>query len=602
MSISIQQGVNGSARNGPVPGLGIGLGEDQAFSTPDGARDFASVMRDLAAPAEREAASADESGQEPIKADRSRKSAEKKIGKRDDASVADSPDSGKPIAAAEVAPVAASATTPVAGRAETTPSKDKAATAIAPAESTPAHSRLKAAEVPGLQGQEAVEDKEATSVPVSPAMATDAKTLKQNNNNIIQNIDKKENIKQNGKVEESAVLAVATKEKTDAPVKPGEATALLSMAGEKGKASSADAKGQPVVPVRGEGLVTPKGKPIEGLLNAANHAAPQSAVVKRVAEAQVAARTGETTTDQTSGPVPEEASEAAPVAVVPASASATDPVRVSTLALAAAQLATQEGEGTEAETASGDAAAVPTFEPDSDGKAALREVHKTEGAPILSRFDALSRLDVALSAPLQGLSATAASAAPALNLAGALDQQVLDLGVSGQWIEDIARTIASVAANPGQGSFRLASEALGAVRVDITPGTRGSDVVMTVDNDAAHAALAQDRQRLVQDAQLASVRLGDVRIDRIAPMADAHRGDMGNGGQQGNGNNQSAAQAALTQNGGHNGNREASAQAGQQNGGNSPKGTFTRTVLNDAASNEAAEQGQGRRSDRARYA
>jgi len=203
--------------------------------------------------------------------------------------------------------------------------------------------------------------------------------------------------------------------------------------------------------------------------------------------------------------------------------------------------------------------------------------------------------------------APATGAAPAAGVGLALGQQVVDMGISGRWIDDIARQIATVAANPGQGSFQLASQTLGAVRVDIVPGTNGSDIMMSVENEAAHAALSNDRQRLLQDAQLASVRLGDVQITRVVSLADAQRGDMNNQNQGQGGANGQAAQSALSQNPQGQGGQQARGDMGlngQGAGGQGQSGAKaqqSRTVLNDGTLGRATSGGDGR-ADSARYA
>lgn len=207
--------------------------------------------------------------------------------------------------------------------------------------------------------------------------------------------------------------------------------------------------------------------------------------------------------------------------------------------------------------------------------------------------------------PLTPQPSVAAAGSTPGALSGALDRQVVDMGVSGQWIDDIARQIATVAANPGHGSFRIASEALGAVRVDLTPGKDGSDVLMTVDSDAARAALTKETDRLMQDARLASVRLGEVRVERSVPSADAPRSDPSQ--QQGGGQGVPAhAQAAMGQGSGqtdqHSARHDASAAMNQQQGGNSPKTPFIKSVLHDSGTAEQSAQDRGRAPDRARYA
>lgn len=200
-------------------------------------------------------------------------------------------------------------------------------------------------------------------------------------------------------------------------------------------------------------------------------------------------------------------------------------------------------------------------------------------------------------------------------VSGALGRQVVDMGVSGQWIEDIARQVASIATNPGHGSFRIASDNLGAVRVDIRPGAQGSDVMIATDSEAAQTALSQDRDRLLQDARLASIRIGEVRIEKIAAPGEAARGDMQGNGQQGagtshsGGQSQSGGQSASMHGGGQHGQHgqqggrpDASTFAGDGQRGNNPKTSFTQSVLNDAANGRGEAERGGGRVDRARYA
>ncbi|MEZ5656698.1 MAG: hypothetical protein R3E04_12610 [Sphingobium sp.] len=188
-------------------------------------------------------------------------------------------------------------------------------------------------------------------------------------------------------------------------------------------------------------------------------------------------------------------------------------------------------------------------------------------------------------------------------LAGALSQQVVDLGVSGQWIEDIAQQIASIGANPGHGRFKIASANLGAVQVEITPGAFGSDILMTADSDAAQSVLARESDRLVHDARLASVRIGDVRVERGIVAPDAARGDMNGNGHNG-GHTPSGHQSGLAQNGQQNGGQRGQADpstaSGQGQGQNSPKTPFTKSVLDHAALGHG--EARRTRSDTARYA
>lgn len=191
---------------------------------------------------------------------------------------------------------------------------------------------------------------------------------------------------------------------------------------------------------------------------------------------------------------------------------------------------------------------------------------------------------------------------PAGGIGASLDQKVIDMGVSGQWIDDIARQIAAIGDNPGRGSFQIASPNLGAVRVDIMPGTDGSDIRLTAETEAAQDALIRDKGRLVQDAHLASIRIGEVRIDRVTQAGESQRGETGRERQQDGANTQTGTAPNGGQ-GGHAGARQdgAAAFAGQYSGGNA-KNPFTRTVINDAGMTEAQAVPGELRVDRARYA
>ncbi|TNE42374.1 MAG: flagellar hook-length control protein FliK [Sphingomonadales bacterium] len=397
------------------------------------------------------------------------------------------------------------------------------------------------------------------------------------------------------------------------PAHPGEATALLDMVKSDlpGKA-----EGAARTPDRQAGAM-PSGRSSENAASAATPAAPamegDNIPVRRpgvaVATEQasdraqpVIARVAERLADQTIGmSVRSKRDQAA--------------MQVSPLAIATAQ-SVVAGQGAEGTVMGHDGEPVSQ---DTGNDGALLSTGVSDGR-------GTGRGDMGLAAPAASpdiLSSTgsAASAAvntglgvtPSLSLSGVgatLGQQVIDMGVSGQWIDDIAREIAGMASNPGHGSFRIASPTLGMVQVEIAPGTDGADVRMTVDNEAAQAALSKDQARLVQDAQMAAVRIGDVRIDRIAPAADTQRGDMGqNGGQNGQNSGGQQAQASFAQSGGQ-GNQSGTRQdmmgfgsggAGGNSGDNSPKSSFTRTVIRDVAAMDSAAAAQGK-ADSARYA
>jgi len=133
-----------------------------------------------------------------------------------------------------------------------------------------------------------------------------------------------------------------------------------------------------------------------------------------------------------------------------------------------------------------------------------------------------------------GAPAAPAAVMPAADIGASLGAQVVDMGVSGQWIDGLARDIAGLAQHGAQGRFQINASRLGPVQVDIRHGADGAAISLTVANEAAELALKQDSDRLRLDAGLAAVRISDVKIERAPPMTEAARPDGAgqSGGQQ----------------------------------------------------------------------
>tara|TARA_R110000782_G_scaffold268393_1_gene364744 strand:+ start:8135 stop:10069 length:1935 start_codon:yes stop_codon:yes gene_type:complete len=644
MSMNLQNSVGAASRNGPAPGLGLVTGATETPSSSGEGRDFAAVMRDVLQPEARQAPgrrrqsevdsasdakeasalgraerkkqrSADVDSSAPSRGEantvaagaRSHKIQEKEEkkparSKGDDDSVGADPVADD--AAVAVPIVASPIVTPAAVVASATVEPDKsnseskpgnAGTVIAPAASAKPNS-VPLADV-------AVVSPKIVSEP-TPARVEDA----DNASNVVPAEKQVRPDAQAGpkdtppdigkKPAEASQIAVQADKA--APPKAGEATALLSIVKEKITAligRSADRKdaatsAAPTPRMDGDAApaaakpaakdaTPPQGKIVAGLQVAAEHAAPGSAVVARMAALQ------------------------APQTPTSASARGVEGPQVSALAIAAAQTAEASSHGAKGEGDTKRDTSVPLGSGLSSDAAAPKDAAPDQGfatTHVAPRTDVAGPGIPAGTPPLSGAAPTAGT----VNLAGALGQQVVDLGVSGQWIDDIAREIANVGANPGHGSFRIASQALGAVRVDITPGAQGSDILMTVDTEAAQSALMNDRQRLVQDAQLASVRIGEVRVDRVASLGQAQSGDMSQGNQGQGGNAQPGAQGALSQNGAQNNGQNARGDmgnlAGQGQNSSNPKTSFTRTVLGEANSGDMPTRPAGQRGDMARYA
>ena len=188
-------------------------------------------------------------------------------------------------------------------------------------------------------------------------------------------------------------------------------------------------------------------------------------------------------------------------------------------------------------------------------------------------------------APAPALS-VAAPATPVADLSASLNTQVVDMGVSGQWIDGLARDIAGLSTHGAQGRFQINADQLGPVQVDIRQGSEGAAVHMTVASEAAEMALRQDSDRLKLDAGLSAVRIAEVKIDRVPHVSEPSRADSA--GQQ---SSQQQSQQSAGQGGtawANNGQNMGQPQSQQgrwrpgENNGFTPKSSGDPAVLNHA--------------------
>ncbi|MBB6123777.1 hypothetical protein [Sphingobium subterraneum] len=345
---------------------------------------------------------------------------------------------------------------------------------------------------------------------------------------------------------------------SDTPVAPGEATALLRLAA-NAPATSVALDAVAKTPGKAVSVETKETTDAGDVTIAPNAAATQANAAQKA--------TGK-------------AAATADAATAPASA----PAAATTTAMPA-----------KSDTRDGD----QPKDRDESGRSAPQSVR----APSESAAPFGLRSDIIVNAALTGTPGVG-------DIGSALSQQSIAIGTSGQWIDDIAREIASVSTSNGHGSFQLASITLGQMRVELTPGTSGTDIHLTVDNAAAEAALNADRGRLVQDAQLAAVRIGEVRIDRVAHIGEPQGGNLGNGsqGQGSNGGSQTGGQSATQQNAGQGNGQSARQNAeaafGQNGGGNGaqPKSAPVRAVSSDSARGDVSARADQMNGPQARYA
>ena len=160
----------------------------------------------------------------------------------------------------------------------------------------------------------------------------------------------------------------------------------------------------------------------------------------------------------------------------------------------------------------GDSAAAPMTDAPSAAPAAASVPASAATAPLLTP------------AP-QATAQIAPLAMPVSDLSASLGAQMVDMGVSGQWIDGLARDIAGLSANGAQGRFQINADRLGPVQVDIRQGADGVAVSLTVASEAAELALRQDSDQLKRDPALAAGRIHDVRVERSAHITEPARAD-----------------------------------------------------------------------------
>jgi hypothetical protein len=143
--------------------------------------------------------------------------------------------------------------------------------------------------------------------------------------------------------------------------------------------------------------------------------------------------------------------------------------------------------------------------------------------------------------------ATTATAIPTVDLSASLGAQMVDMGVSGQWIDGLARDIAGLSANGAQGRFQINADQLGPIQVDIRQGADGAAISLTVATEAAEQALRQEGDRLKLDAGLSAMRISEVKIERAPHVAETARadssGNQNSSQQQSGGQSQNAHQS-----------------------------------------------------------
>lgn len=157
-----------------------------------------------------------------------------------------------------------------------------------------------------------------------------------------------------------------------------------------------------------------------------------------------------------------------------------------------------------------------------------------------------------------------APAVPTLSTGDQLSNHVIDMGVQGQWIDRMAREIATLASGTGHSSFQLSPPNLGKIQVDLMPSGDKTNVRILTETDEATQRLRDGQSALEANARVASLSLGSVSIQKSQTPSDSGRdpnqrqsADSGNADQQ---QQQASAQAQ--------------SQSGQNRGGGINRGGF----------------------------
>jgi len=105
-----------------------------------------------------------------------------------------------------------------------------------------------------------------------------------------------------------------------------------------------------------------------------------------------------------------------------------------------------------------------------------------------------------------------------------LGEQVIDMGVSGQWIDRMAREITALADGSGHSRFTLHPPHLGRLQVDLWQGQDMTSVRMVAETDEAARRLNDGRTALQADARMAAINLGSITVEKAAsPQDTGHR-------------------------------------------------------------------------------
>lgn len=137
------------------------------------------------------------------------------------------------------------------------------------------------------------------------------------------------------------------------------------------------------------------------------------------------------------------------------------------------------------------------------------------------------------------------------NAAQALDAQVIDMGVSGQWIDRMAQEISTLAQGTGQSRFTLMPPHLGRIEISLSQSELSTAVHFATETDEAADRIRAAQGNLQADARLAALSIGSITVEKSQQNFDQATRDNGAGtGQPRQGADSGAQAGAQSQSGG----------------------------------------------------
>lgn len=130
-----------------------------------------------------------------------------------------------------------------------------------------------------------------------------------------------------------------------------------------------------------------------------------------------------------------------------------------------------------------------------------------------------------------GVSSVRAAAGPSTG--EVLGDQVIDMGVSGQWIDRMAREIAGLADGTGHSRFTLNPPHLGRLQIDLWREEGATSIRMLTETDEAAQRLQEGRTALQGDARVAALSLASITVEKASGTFDTAPRDQGSQRQGG---------------------------------------------------------------------